>query len=86
MDMDVIVEGEGALAICAPCIQEAAECAGLTFNDARVRELTSERDAALRALDLAAESHTRIVNAAIAASAASPAVALDPAPRKRGSR
>lgn len=70
VDMDAIIEGEGALAICAPCITDAAEVAGLTFNDARVRELTAERDAALRAVDAAAASHTRIVNAAIAASAA----------------
>lgn len=57
--MDVCIEGEGILALCTPCIQDAAEAAGLTFNEALVRDLTAERDDFRRAVAAAAEEDER---------------------------
>lgn len=42
VDFDVQIVGEGALAVCASCVKDAAEAAGLTFNEALVRELRAE--------------------------------------------
>lgn len=39
VDMDVQIEGEGALAICSHCIGDAAEAAGLHLNAAAVAEM-----------------------------------------------
>lgn len=41
VDTGAFIEGEGALALCAGCIREAAEAADLTFNEARVAEISS---------------------------------------------
>lgn len=42
VDTGAFIEGEGALALCAGCIREAAEAADLTFNEARVAEIQAE--------------------------------------------
>jgi hypothetical protein len=39
VDLDAQIEGEGALVICVPCIGEAAEVAGLHFNEGAVAEM-----------------------------------------------
>jgi hypothetical protein len=75
VDMDAQIEGEGALAICAGCITEAAETAGLTFNEARVRELEAELATARRAEDAGLDDLRDRVLSAIAEDAARPAPA-----------
>jgi hypothetical protein len=58
VDLDVQIEGEGALVLCTPCIQDAAEAADLALNGAAVSELRAELIEANRAADattLAAE-------------------------------
>jgi hypothetical protein len=39
VDMDAMIVGEGSLVLCAGCIGEAAEAAGLTFNASYVSEI-----------------------------------------------
>lgn len=46
VDTDIQIEGEGALVLCTGCIQELAEAADLTFNHARVQELSALLQAA----------------------------------------
>lgn len=38
VDLDVQIEGEGALVLCVSCLTEAAEACGLHFNAAAVNE------------------------------------------------
>lgn len=51
VDLDVIIEGEGALVLCKPCIQDAAEAGGLHLNEAAFAELRAEYQAAERRFD-----------------------------------
>lgn len=46
---EVQIEGEGILVLCTGCITDLAEVAGLTFNEAYVRELRSELEAERKA-------------------------------------
>lgn len=63
VDLEVQIEGEGALAVCKGCIQVAAEAGGLTLNEAAVAEERSafaeERRSFSpeRVMDLEAELH-----------------------------
>jgi hypothetical protein len=48
VDTEVQVEGEGILALCSSCIQDAAQAAGLTLNEGAFAEIraTLERERA----------------------------------------
>lgn len=48
VDLDVIIEGEGALVLCKHCVQDAAEASGLHLNEAAFAELRADFQAAER--------------------------------------
>lgn len=42
VDLDVLIEGEGALVLCTGCISDAAQAAGLHLNAAAVAEVQAQ--------------------------------------------
>lgn len=77
IDLDVLIEGEGALVLCKGCIAEAAEAAGMLFNEAYVAEIKQEaasaratygpeRVAELEAQLAAAQAEVLVLNSVIA--------------------
>lgn len=71
VDTDVQIVGEGALTICTGCISDLAEVAGLTFNEARVRELEASL-ATERAAREEAETVKKTLLDAVARAASKP--------------
>lgn len=51
VDLDVIIEGEGALVLCTVCIQDAAEAGKLHLNQAAVAEMRAAFQEAERRFD-----------------------------------
>lgn len=95
VDMDVQIVGEGALALCAVCIQEAAEAAHLHLNAGAVaeeraafaeerRQFSPERVAELEAELAAAQAELQVERQVTArlADAQKPAPARKPAAEK----